>query len=605
MPAELRPGGVFLCEVRLAVDRPTRIAGCEVVLVGREDWRSGGSVTLRQEVLRLGATVFRDRELPAGETAGRVRFRLPASAPPSYRGANGRIEYELQVEVSLPWWVPRRAAYPVHIDPPKLESPTLEPVRFASRAEGPLGTEPHVELSLSSGWTRVGDDVHGAFALSNTNHHRYSEVRVSLRSEESLYEGDDVQATERGVAYGVTVSAEDASEEETIPFSFRLPEDVAPDLPRARRQDGDPALIAMAWVLRLEVAIRWGKDLVLEVPFRVLPRSPRPGDAPSLAPPPTVGSDRLRGLWQKVGREHGLRYDGEGLRGSVGKTGLVLRRERRKDGLVVVAELTFPSLGLDLTVEPASSVRRWLGGGVRVGDPSWDREHFVRARDADQGAQLLQRVLPRLQGATLQGMSDERLGLEVADPGATTQRVRELTAAAVGLARLIEEARADLPPPTALAHALGAWRALADGLGATLETGRMGLTVELVAGPAEIRVAFDREGAPFATWFSVEPRSPIDPSYQLSWTRGDAATGWDLERYPAELRSALGEAAEDLDHLRVEPVRVSGRIDVALGAAGAPRGGARREVDPGVGRRVLDRLAHLTMMLRGASGPYR
>lgn len=512
VPNEIRPGDEFRVTVVLDCARAVEVGSVDVRLEGTERWTLGGgnnTVSRQNNFLTLGARLSEKRELPKGRTELSVYIPLPQDAPPTYRGSAARIEYTLEVHVAVPWWIDRRASFDVFVAPTEIPSPEPGPMIYSSNPGGPRGTEAHAEVSVASSWTRSGDIVSGALALSNVAHHRYSEVKVGLRGLETLYDGDHVRTEREYLRYQIRLGAEQAQEGEMIPFRFRLPDEAMSDLPWTARPNGQRGLASLAWQLEVIVGIRWGSDLTLRMPFRVLPASKRPGDAPSRLAPPTVGSDRLREIWEAAGGQHGLRYEAQTLFGQLGGTTLAIRRDLMgRDGIFLLAELTYPELYLALDVRPATKVQMMVGGGVRIGNPGWDRDHYVTARDEAQAAEVLRSIVPATTNATLRSMDDRRLTIAVRDTGATRARMETFVAAATDLARVFEARRVAIPPPTAMKDALGAWRELATRIAGPLETARLRIEGAVGTMRAEVRVAFDEEGQPLSTWLSVIPPSP-------------------------------------------------------------------------------------------------
>jgi hypothetical protein len=315
-----------------------------------------------------------------------------------------------------------------------------------------------------------------------------------------------------------------------------------------------------------------------------------------------VGSDRLRAVWEAAGAPQGLRYEAQTLHGQFGETSLVIRRDHMgREGIFVVAELRYPELFLDLEVEPATTVQKVVGGGVLIGDPSWDRDHYVRARDEGQVAAVLREIVPSMQNALLRRMDDRTLLVEVRDPGQSGARMERFVAAAVGLATRVDEVRQALPAPPAMRDALDEWRALALQVGGALETARMRIVGELSTMPAEVRLAFDDEGQPFTTWVSVSTPSPLDESQRFSWKSEDGPAADAIERtYSGEARELLRILVEDVDELTIEPDRIAACFGVPLGVV---RNG-RTLTGTAVEQR-LSRMARLINLLRGHAGPYR
>lgn len=625
VPNEIRPGDDFRAVVVLDCKRPVEIRFVEVVLEGKEHWSIGAgdsSVSRSQVLLRLGAPLSDERTLPKGRTELSVRIPLPEHSPPSFRGSASEIEYSLAVHVSIPWWPDRRSSFEIHVAPTEVASPDIEPQIYSSDPKGPVAREPHVEVSLAGAWTRVGDIVIGALALNNVAHNRYSEIQVGLRGVETLYDAGRERAEREYMRYQIRLGAEQAREGEMIPFRFRLPDDAMADLPQVVRPEGRAPLFSLRWQLEVVVGIHWGSDLTLRMPFRVLPRSKRPGDAPSRLAPPPVGSDRLRGVWEACGEAHGLRYEAQTLYGQLGGTTLSIRRDHLgRDGIFVVAEISYPELHLDLEVEPATKIQKMVGGGVRVGHPSWDRDHYVRARDADQVALVLRALLPAMASSRLRRMDDRRLTIGVRDAGTSRTRMERFVAASSALARTFEAIRRDLPPPPSVASSVGVWRELAARTGAELETARMRIKGQLGTMEAEVRLAFDDDGRPLSTWISVRPPSPIDTEHELHVTGDTDDVRTQLERrFDGEVLEIVKVIADGAHELEIEPMRVSVCLPTLLGVG--PEDPASKKANAlsvitigaeqkrtlltsAIAEQKLSRLGRLITLLRGQAGPYR
>lgn len=616
VPSEIRPGDVFRATIELDCRRPVGVDFVDVTLTGREGWSVGSgksSVSRRQILVRLGSRLCEERELPAGKTELAVQIPLPAEAPPSYQGTAARIDYELEVHVSIPWWPDRRAAFEIKVAPAPRPSPPTEPRVFTSDTRGPRGEQPHAEMSLSAQWTRVGDVVQGAFALENTAHNRYSEVTAGLVGTEVLYANGRRYGQREYLRYVVRLGAEGARDGEMMHFRFRLPQDAMPDLPRLPRPGSLGGLVSLAWHFELRVGIRWGRDVVLTVPFAVLPASPRPTDAPSRLAPPSVGSDRLRQLWTEVGQPLGLRYEGQRLLTRVGESEVQIRRDHLgRDGIHLVLEIDYPPLHLDLEVEPASKVQRLVGGGKEIGVSGWDRDHYVRARDEGQVAQVLRQLVPRIENTRLRRMDDTRLILQLRDSGQSRTRLDRFARGALAVAQLFEQLRTSLPPPPALEEVVDEWERLAGAIAGELETARMRIAGQLSTMSAEVRVSFDEEGQPLHTWLSVQPTSPIDDEHALTLRAGDEdPAGTIARRFEGEAAELLKIAAHGAAEVTVAPDRLAVSLPAPLGLEASPPWIEISEQPPpskltaAAVEQRLGRLARLAALLRGQAGPYR
>lgn len=610
VPAEIIPGDHFEALVVLDCERAVEVDYVDVLLVGRERWAVSNGNTAsgqRRVICRLGARLSEATELPEGRTTLRVTMPLPPDCPPSFRGKTSHIVYELSVHASVPWWPDRRAAFEIHVAPPPRESPASEPRVYSSDPGGPHGDEKHGELSLATDWTRAGDVVTGAFALSNTEAQRYEAVEVGLVATEHLYlAGGGLHASRETIRYQLTLPP--GPEGDMTPFSFRLPKQAPPDLPYAPRR-----LVTVDWRFELRARAGWGQALVLRVPFAVLPRSPAPSDAPPRVAPPQIGSDRLGRLWAEVGAPLGLTHDLGQLVGRFGETELVVRRDHLgRDGIHLAIALRYPELHLALEVAPASAVQQMLGGGAQIGVEGWDRAHYVHARDEGQVAEVLRALVPRLERATLRRMNDTELLIHLRDNGQTQARLRQVCEAAVALARTFEALRTDLPPPTAIAETRPEWERLAAQLGARLETARMRIEGRVGALAAEAFVSFDDRGAPARTWLTITPSSPLDEDSRFGLDADEPdPKGAIAARFEGEAVALVEALAHGAREVRLTPERAAICLPSPLGLEASGRAiqigptAPPRAFDAARAEQRLGHLARLCLLLRGQSGPYR
>ena len=191
-------------------------------------------------------------------------------------------------------------------------------------------------------------------------------------------------------------------------------------------------------------------------------------------------------------------------------------------------------------------------------------------------------------------MDDRELRVSVRDAGTSAARLERFVMASLELARTLEQLRSELPPPTGFEAALPSWRALTTDIDGALEPARLRVTGVVASLPAEARVAFDQEGAPSATWLSVESPTPLDLEHRAVWhpEMGDAWPG-----FHQEARQLLITITKDAATLQITRTRVMLELPALLGvdpALGATQAGQR-----------LSRMAQLVQLLRGKVGPYR
>ena len=372
-------------------------------------------------------------------------------------------------------------------------------------------------------------------------------------------------------------------------FRFRLPKDIPPSY--------HSELWGLDWYFESKLEIHWGSDLSLRVPITVLPRAARRGDPPLLLAPPPVGSDRLRPIWEKEGERYGLRYGNQALTGAVGAVGIgIARSHKGRSGISLLAELGYPSLQLGLSIERAAGMRKVIGGGVLVGHKTWDDDHYVLARDPAQATDFLKPLLARLAPLRLTRMDDEHLYVEQPGNGERRGELKRLIEGVLQLARSLDMARQQIPPPAQMRAVLPGWKQTAMRLNGELETARMWVKGTFRGMDAEIRTDYGKEGEAIRTWFHLEPPSPLDAEYAYAWDGREEIRDSRFSKDAKELLKELQEPGGSLD---------IGSTWVSLGL---PYALDQRRDDEGVADQAMrrfDRMARLIATLRNDLGPYR
>lgn len=597
VPSEVRPGDRPVLLVLLDCRREVEVEHVELDIVGRERWShpASRSTTVSSTFLQLGARLCGKRKLDRGRSELPVQIPIPPDAPPSFRGTLASIDYELCVRASVPWWPDARAAFELKLVPREEPDPAPSPQVYSTDPAGPRGTEPHFELSLGSSWTRAGDVVEGAIALHNVAFADYSKAKICLRSAQRLHGTNGTFVTEHeGVRYQIALDVSRVTEGEMVPFRFRLPDDLEPEVALTVRPGHRQPLLEVRWGLEVEAG-----GCTVRVPYRVLPRARGPGRAPMRLAPPTIGGDRLRALWEATGQAHGLGYEAQALHGVFGETQLSVRRDHRgRDGVFLTAELRYPDLGLDLRVEPAGLARRLLGTGVPIHDERLASTHLAEARDEAQVQSMLRIVATHTRHALLRGMDDEGVVVAWRDSGQSASRLSQFLAASVRLAQSIERQRAQIPPPASMLGVLDAWRALATDLGGPLETGPMRIRGGAAGVPASVVIEHDGS-EPVATWLAIQPSTPLDEAHRWTWRSEGGPEAIDA-RFKGEPRELVRAIVQSASELRIEPARIALRIAAPLGLA---REGVHFPTEQAKLR--IERMARLSALLRAQVGPYR
>lgn len=569
LPREVRSGDHFELEVRAHAKRP--------VWVGPVTVRVVGSAWL-QQILALRAIVFDGGELPAGESRWRCRVELPRELPPSFHGTRLRIAYRAETHVDIPFWPDREAGFELPVLPPEQPLPNETPYHFSTRPEGPQGALPHLEGIVDRRVLAVGDSIAGRVALSNLAAVRYSSLEVALVAAESLAgEREGVEGQRFVLALPLPLA-----DGEPVSFHMRVPT-VTPTF--------ESPYGALRW--RLVVSARHARG-TLRVPIPIEVRAADPNaTAQRLVPAlPSIGSARVAKLWARVGAEHGFALRDGALSWKQGALAVDVGREHRgRDGVVLVARVMWPELGLGLRGGPRSALGKLLGSFALEGESvpgSFFVDHASEARFDAQGRAALRLLFSESLGAVkVAELGDAGARLELdgvsEDPGMLSRFL--------GYARALAENAEDLhdrvPPPDPLVESLPAWEAWARTL-AEARLDRVMLGVEGVFEGARIRVSHvSVAGARLGASVAVLADATLDPCFVARDTV-DLAAQPKLEAESRALAAAVLEAGDLEVREDLVEVRIPATID-----------------DPARLEGLLRKVARLTARLRRGAGPYR
>ncbi|MFT5356982.1 MAG: hypothetical protein ACI9KE_004209 [Polyangiales bacterium] len=601
LPRELIPGREVSATIVLRCSKEVTVDAITVRFTGHETVHKQ-----QKEFLRLSAELG-GQTLPEGETRLPFRFAIPEGNPPSFLSTLARIRYAASVHVDIPWWPDRRTQFTLHVAAPPRPSPADSPHRYSTRPAGPSGTEAHAELSLTSQWARPGDIISGAFALSNVAYNNYGAATLRLASTETLNFGFRSAAAGRSFTSRIEDTAQ--GEATMIPFRMRVPTTVTTGFGETRPRSA--GLFSVKWEFVLEVEVRRGRNLVMRIPFEILPLDPEAKPRPYQAPP-VVGSNRTGELWQSVGQTHGFEMKGDELHKTLGQTRAIVRREHQgNEGVFLLASFHFPSLGLGLEVERAGTLRRVVGGGITMGHKAFDAEYFVRARDDEQSRTSLEDAFCSQESALTTGdarlytMDDETCVLSLADNGHSEEALGEILADANKALATLEELAAKVAPPTGTADTLDEWEFLRARLGAALSIGSLCVSGDQGSVHVEVATVFGKDGRPDATQLRVTPSTPLDVSpFELK-----VGFAEDLSSsFKGEVAQRLTAALSGGAYFRLDTERLLLEFGSPLGfpaETGPGLFGDAKDLDAASALLRVGHLVRVIGLLSGEAGPYR
>jgi hypothetical protein len=553
-------------DVAVVIDAPAamEIEGVDITFRSTERVRWGKLAAARHHLTletKVGPCV-----LAAGPTSFPVRLPLPPGLPASYQGTTAFIEHTLEVHVRIPWWLDRRAFFPVNVVGSALVRPRAgSPRVYATHRDGPRGSELAIELSLESDAVPASGTLAGAAAILNVGSHAVRAVRLEVVAREeakTFTQEQDVRS----------LKLCDGPPSDGVPMAFRFA------LPHQLRPTFETRLFAYVWYARVVVEIALGSDVTLAGRFTVLPAS---APAPQGTALP-IGQARRSAVWAAVASRAGLLFDEERgeLSGEVGGTTLVISGERGGGKSHLAAHLAYQPLGIDLDAHS----RRWddvfRASAYRTGDTEFDARIAVRGRFPEQLAVVLDSAVC---GALLAfeevHCADGAAAFSSTAGGSDEGALATFVASVLAAARALDESTARILPPPPMVQTGRAWREYAQKRTARFEPGSMS-----VYGAAH-------EGERIDVQTRWDGRTPV--ATRLSTPIPDVANVEErLES--ASFREAVANLRASVPSLDVGPTRIEMNL-------------ARILDDPDTVAELCDRLAFLATILRGGLpvGPYR
>jgi hypothetical protein len=463
-------GATFDANVILSCSRDTRCSGIDVRLIGSERRfvrvdRHGTEGRLRDVDIFEERTIVREqrrldgRLLTAGRHELRLRFALPADAPPTYRSELTRIEYSLEVRVDVPWWFDRNARFEIPVTVAASPRAARRGVRISAGGRGTRS--PIVEATLARDEVELGGTIAGAVSASESAPDVGVSLEASLVAIETAYI-ESTTSTKEVARVELPCLAGALDDGAPVPFQAVVPRDAVPTF--------GSAYIGHDWSFEVRAKHRRGDDVVLRVPIRLVRREASPEREPVRLEP--IGQARRRQLFTEVATRHGLLAEGERVFGVFGEVMLEVQPSLRRDGLCLVAGLGWPTLGMDL----ALTDRHWAErpGEARTTDREFSERFTAHARERAQLDAFIDPYVRRLLLGYEQATLDDEGGA-LATSGARYERddLEAFVGRAIAIARALARARSRIPPPAALAHAEDAWRTFARTVGGRFEVGRL------------------------------------------------------------------------------------------------------------------------------------
>lgn len=540
VPRELVPGRSYEALVVLNAQRPTALEWLKIAVRGDlflPDPKDPSPAPLHLTLLNIGGQLSAKRAIPAGRTELAFRFDLPPDLPPSYRGVSINARYNATVHASIPWWPDAKSSFELCVTTPHQPSRPSEnePLRFSSDPSGPHAEEPHVEGSLATAAVTVGHVVRGALALSNVKYNTYSSVEIGLVAVEEILHKDRVTGQREAQKFGRVMEIGDLEEGASMPFSFKVPDSMAPSY--------ESRLWRLRWFFYVQAKLRWHSDLYIRIP--VFMRAAEPSQETTRQPrraPPTVGSERVEQIWHHVARELSLDYQAGRLSGSVGAVEYdIVREHRGRHGVFLVGRATYPSLNLDLRLEPRDSA---LSRFARSQDdhlpPGWNRRYLLTSRAPTQAREVGVALSPFVGVASSLVVDDKTATIDFRGSGQRRTKLLDFADLVGDLARKLSKLPQRIPPPPAMVEARQEWEQLAARLDGSLETARMAVSGHFNALPVEVRTEWSSEGVAERTLLELRLNMIVPAENELHLRGRERGATLDVEG-EAQLREGLSQ----------------------------------------------------------------
>ncbi len=463
-PAIVRPGDELTVDLDMVSHESTPVSRITITLSGQEKVLGEGENPRTRSHVSLVAS-FPATTLETGTHTRSAVFKIPKGAPPTVRAAVGpplneiAVEYELVVDVEIPWWPDLRKAFVLVVDPqlsPAIEIPSK---RFAGKLAREGERALPFEVWLDRTMLRRGEALSGHLLFARFPENEKAYIHVSF------------VATAQGLDFKRDFARYESPLLPRIPTSGS-PVDFAAVLPADAPPSFKGIFTAISWRADITVEGSWlGNAAVTSIPVKVFDAEGGTGAARGL-PSDIVhlGKERRFHLWTQVAAARGLVLDEEAERlrwTAGGEVEMEVFVEDGPTGRLTVAQLAWPALGVELRVGPRR-LTDVLRRGVVTEDDVFDRLYRVEAREGAQALAVLCKevrvVLARFRKGNVT-ISDEGARMAVGgdgrDEGALVQLVRRAKALAEGLAKGFVE----VPMPAVLARGEPAWRGVASRLG--------------------------------------------------------------------------------------------------------------------------------------------
>ncbi|MEJ7600545.1 MAG: hypothetical protein WKG01_21745, partial [Kofleriaceae bacterium] len=303
----------------------------------------------------------------------------------------------------------------------------------------------------------------------------------------------------RGSSLDTTIQLPAGSAGKALAFSLEIPPTLTPALRSATH--------GLRWHLVARCGSFLGPKLELAVPLEIVDASAAK-TTPRLVSSPHVADARVAALLAQFAEAAGWTQasgedpDRDGNQPAVvheeGDSELRIAYSYRGEaGTFLVGRVSYPALGLGLSVTPSSTLRHVFFEDIEIEVGAWDRTHHVAAHSAEQAVPFLRAAIgPALELPALGKFvhwDDDRIVFERAVSSLESSELVQLAHAITEVARVLAVARETITPPPGLAVDLPAWQGLARWLHGSLVIGDLSIDGKLDRMPVALGVQWDAD----------------------------------------------------------------------------------------------------------------
>lgn len=379
-PAVAIAGEEVLVEAVLKSRSETPVDSITMTLRGLESAGYNGTGYYRRTIVAQRAA-FGPRKLERGDNRVSARFPLPPDAPPSYRGRILVVDYELELDVKIPWWLDRNQKFVVPVNRRAVPAEPAPPKVYCNRQRTPGAL--YMEATLDDVRVEQGGAIAGVVSFANVASARVKRVELVFHARESIGPpGAPPLAQFDGATYVSTVLDRAPREGEDARFRVAFPADAVMSFQSHHGR--------VDWTIAIVAVVSFGENVAIIVPINVVPAT-RGGRQRRRAELPPVGRERRAAVLNAAARRLELDFDAgrEELRSHAAHATLSIRLEPHSDkGLLAITELVWPALGLDLELRE----RRWTDAfaeELAIDDAAFRKRFYATARDGERAATVL------------------------------------------------------------------------------------------------------------------------------------------------------------------------------------------------------------------------